>query len=126
VTAVFLIALTQASDLGLPQHLQRSIPCPPSFDSGQIDAVPSKFRLGPFFLWSTTSARIYTSTSLFVRILTGASLNCLVWLISFYVFILHVLNIVYGNSVLWMAKWPDSRGARAFCVKYVPQGFIEK
>jgi len=61
-----------------------------------------------------------------MRILPCASLNCLVWLISFYVFILHVLNIVYGNSVLWMAKWPDSRGARAFCVKYVPQGFIEK
>ena len=55
-----------------------------------------------------------------MHILPCAMLNCLVLLISFYVLILHVLNIVYGNSVLCLAKWLDSRGARAFCVIYVP------
>ena len=57
-----------------------------------------------------------------MRILPCALLNCLVWFMSFYVFMLHVLNIVYGNSVLCMAKWPGSRGARAFCVIYAPPG----
>jgi len=31
-----------------------------------------------------------------------------------------VLNIVYGNSVLCLAKWLESCGAYAFCVIYVP------
>jgi len=47
-----------------------------------------------------------------------AKLSCFV---DFFVCfdIAYVLNIVYGNSVLCLAKWLDSRGARAFCVIYV-------
>jgi len=49
VTAVFLVALIQASDLGLPQHLQQSIPCPPASTPDRSIRCPASFDRAIFF-----------------------------------------------------------------------------
>ena len=98
VTAVFLVALIQASDLGLPQHLQQ-LPCPPAstpdrsircFTPGlcrwpcralsEIDTAPSKLLLRPSRTRMPQTLRasdiIGIRMTLYMRTLLCASLKC--------------------------------------------------